>query len=114
MIQTSAEMPQASGSLRMQEPAELAGRWVLVTRDSSCAIVLSGDRMEEANGWAIASPPPACLVALVPDAVAWRPVPEGLALAAADRRTLVVFTATGVSTATATIGGQPATLRRNQ
>ena len=87
-----------SGSLRMREPAALAGRWVVYIGQQHCGINLEAKRVEDANGWALIDPS-GCLSAAIPGAVAWRPVPEGIEFAAADRRSVIVFTATGDSPA---------------
>lgn len=96
----------------MREPEELAGAWAIETPTATCAITFTTRRVESANGWAI-DDPGGCLAAVVSGAVAWRPTPEGVALAADDRRTLVVFNAAADGqTATASLNGGTATLRR--
>jgi hypothetical protein len=112
MTHVSDERQQPSGSLRMGEPQELAGRWEIATPAGACTVVFAATRMESANGWAIEDAT-ACLKALVPGAVVWRPTPDGVALAGDDRRTLALFAAAdGVQAGTATLASGPATLRR--
>lgn len=110
MAQTHDEPAQSSGSLRMEEPETLAGRWLIATAQGDCAVVFTSRRIDSANGWAVEDAS-GCLAGLVPGVVGWRPVPDGIALASADRRTAVLF-ARGADGWTATLPGGAATLRR--
>ena len=82
------------GSLRMREPEALAGPWSIEIGQQHCSIRLETKRVEAANGWALVDSS-GCLAAALPGAVVWRPIPEGIEFAAADRRSVIVFTATG-------------------
>lgn len=96
------------GSLRMREASEVAGRWLVQAAGRSCGITLTAQRIEDANAWRL-DDPAGCLAAIVPGAVGWRPAPEGIEFAGADRLTLLVFTATGeepVGRATLRSGGE--------
>lgn len=110
MAQTSGEPAQSSGSLRLDEPATLAGRWVIATERGDCAVVFATTRIESANAWALEDST-GCLNGLAPGAVGWRPTPDGIALASADRRTVVLF-AKGADGWSGTLSGAAATLRR--
>lgn len=101
-----------SGSLRMREAPEFAGRWLIEVDNKSCAVVFAAERVESANAWRL-DDPTGCLAAVVPGVVGWRPSPEGIELAGADRLTVLVFTATGETTVgRATLrGGGEAVLR---
>lgn len=96
------------GSLKMREAPDIAGRWLVQTAGKSCEIVLTAQRIEEANAWRL-DDPSRCLASLIPGVAGWRPSPEGIELAGADRLTLLVFTATGeepVGRATLSGGGE--------
>ncbi|KQM30907.1 AprI/Inh family metalloprotease inhibitor [Sphingomonas sp. Leaf10] len=110
MAQTQDEPTQSSGSVRIEEPETLAGRWVIATAQGDCAVVFTSRRIDSANAWAVEDAS-GCLAGLVPGVVGWRPVPDGIALASADRRTAVLF-ARGAAGWTATLPGGAATLRR--
>lgn len=110
MAKTHDEPAQSSGSLRLEEPETLAGRWSIATAKGECAVVFTGRRIDSANAWAI-DDASGCLAGLVPGVVGWRPVPDGIALASADRRTAALF-ATGADGWTATLPNGPARLRR--
>ncbi|MGN7161262.1 AprI/Inh family metalloprotease inhibitor [Sphingomonas sp. SAFR-052] len=110
MAQTHDEPAQSRGSLRMEEPESLAGRWLVATAKGECAVVFTTRRVESANAWALEDAGN-CFAGLVPGAVGWRPVPDGIALASADRRTAALF-ARGADGWTATLASGAATLRR--
>jgi hypothetical protein len=110
MAKTHDEPAQSSGSLRLEEPQTLAGRWSIATAKGECAVVFTNRRIDSANAWAI-DDASGCLAGLVPGVVGWRPVPDGIALASADRRTVALF-ATGADGWTATLPNGPARLRR--
>lgn len=100
-----------STSLRMVEPAEVAGRWDVTLPGRHCVLTLTTNRVEDANAYALDGA--ACLADLLPLPVAgWRPAPDGLELAGADRRTLVLFADQGDGTGRATLAGGTATLCR--
>lgn len=112
MTHENGEVPQESGSPMMREATELAGHWVVKTATAQCAVTFAMQRIESANGWTLVDPS-ACLAGVVPGAVAWRPTPEGVALAAADRRTLALFSwERSGAVATAALPGGTATLHR--
>jgi len=98
-------------SLRMAEPADVAGAWEVVIGTRTCPMTLRTERVETANAYVLNGG--ACLDGAVPaTAVAWRPAPEGIELVGADRLTLVLFTDDGRGGGTAVVGTAPATLRR--
>lgn len=110
MTQLHGEPAQSSGSLRLEEPATLVGRWIIAMQTGDCAVDFTARRIDSANAWAVEDVT-GCLTASVPGVVGWRPTPDGIALASADRRTVVLF-ATGADGWSATLSGGPATLRR--
>ncbi len=110
MTQLHGEPAQSSGSLRLEEPAALVGRWIVATQRGDCAVDFTARRIDSANAWAVEDAT-GCLTALAPGVVGWRPTPDGIALASADRRTVVLF-ATGADGWSATLSGDPATLRK--
>lgn len=110
MAQTSGEPAQSSDSLKLEEPAGLAGRWVIATETGDCAVVFTTTRIESANAWAVEDVG-GCLRGLAPGTIGWRPTPDGIALVAANRLTVVLFARTADGwTATLAVGA--ATLRR--
>lgn len=110
MAQTSGEPARSSDSLKLEESAALAGRWVIATETGDCAVDFTTTRIDSANAWAV-DDSTGCLGRLAPGTVGWRPTPDGIALAAADRRTVLLF-AKGADGWTATSPGGAATLRR--
>ncbi len=99
-------------SLRMAEPADVAGAWDVTLPGQHCVLTLTTTRIEEANAYALDGA--ACLSELLPSPIAgWRPAPDGLELAGADRRTLVLFADQGDGTGRATLTVGTATLRRS-
>ena len=90
------QAPRKSASLRLAEPAELAGEW-RVTGEGRvpCAIRFETARVEAANAHRLVDPT-GCLAMLVGGAVAgWRPVPDGIELAGPDRLTVLLFSFAG-------------------
>ena len=110
MGQTHDEPTGSSGSLKLEEPATLAGPWVIATAQGDCRVVFTTTRIDSANAWVVEDSTN-CLAGIVPDTVGWRPTPDGIALAAADRRTVALF-ARGADGWSATLPGGAATLRR--
>ena len=101
-----------ASSLRMAEPAEVAGRWNVSVRGRQCSVRLGTGRVEGANGYAI-DEGAACLRDMLGKAVAgWRPAPDGIELAGPDRLTVVLFADQGDGSGRAEIEGQSATLTR--
>ncbi|WP_176484531.1 AprI/Inh family metalloprotease inhibitor [Sphingomonas spermidinifaciens] len=109
----NAQSPDTRASLRMAEAASLTGRWtVTVTAGKDCRIELLAARLESANAHLLADES-GCLAALAGAPVAgWRPAPDGIEIAAADRRTLLSFADQGDGTAIAATPGGQATLSR--
>ncbi|MBB4152807.1 hypothetical protein GGQ80_000695 [Sphingomonas jinjuensis] len=99
-------------SLRMAEPAEVAGRWNVSVRGRQCTVRLGTGRVEDANAYGI-DEGAACLGDMLGKAVAgWRPAPDGIELAGLDRLTIVLFADQGDGSGRADVDGQPATLAR--
>ncbi len=96
------------GSLRMAEPRELAGPWLVIGVNTRCRVQLTAERVESANGWRVTDVG-GCLGGVVPGVVAWRAAPDGMELADADGLTLVFFDANGAGR---TPAGAALTLRR--
>ncbi len=109
----NAQSPRNQASLRMAEPAELEGAWtVAVTGEASCRIDLRSTRVEAAYAYALGDES-GCLAALAGAPVAgWRPAPDGIEIAAADRRTLLMFADQGDGTALAATARGAARLAR--
>lgn len=108
----SDQSTSTGGSLRMREAEELLGAWTIEIGNDRCTMTFDAMRLEAANGWRLIDPS-GCLGRIVKDAAIWRPAPEGIEIAAADRRTLLVFTATGDAMAEATLpDGRNGVLRR--
>lgn len=103
-----------AASLRMAEPAELAGDWEVAIGDRGCRVELSPERIESANAYRLGGGD--CLApALRAAAVGWRPAPDGIELVGADRLTLALFADAGDGGGTATLaGGAVATIRRHR
>lgn len=100
-------------SLRMVEPADVAGTWYVMSSRGHCALTLTTTRVEAANAYALVGA--GCLSDLLPSPVAgWRPAPDGIELAGADRRTLVLFADQGDGTGHATLADGTAILSRSQ
>lgn len=106
--------PRNSASLRLAEPAKLAGAWrISAPGREPCAVRFDTGRVEAANAHALADPS-GCLAALAGGPVAgWRPVPDGIELAGPDRLTVLLFSYTGDGSATAAMpDGRTLKLRR--
>lgn len=99
-------------SLRMAEPAEVAGRWNVSVRGRQCSVRLGTERVESANAYAIGEGSACLRDMLSKDVAGWRPAPDGIELAGPDRLTIVLFADQGDGSGMATMDGQPATLIR--
>lgn len=106
-METSRATPQ---SLRMAEPAELAGAWEIVVGDRRCRVRLEPERVESANAYALSGGD--CVAGLTAVAIGWRPAPDGIELVGADRLTLAMFADQGDGSGVARLPGGTATLRR--
>lgn len=75
----------------LPEPEQLAGRWVVAEQGSQlrCALDLTTRPIGRGH---VAITDPQCLARLrLADVAAWRPAPDGIALAASDGRTVAFF-----------------------
>ena len=99
-------------SLRMAEPSEIAGSWVIEAGGRRCPIELSPERTESVNAHRLGGGD--CLATMMPvTPVGWRPAPDGIELVGADRLTLAMFADAGDGSGVATLAeGQTARLRR--
>lgn len=104
-------MANGTDSLRMREPADLVGRWTVTVGTRACTVSLLPTRVDAANAWQLTDAG-GCLAPLMPGAATWRPVPEGIAIATIDGKTLLVLTATGpgLRGEATTTAGQHATI----
>ncbi len=100
-------------SLRMAEPSEIAGSWVVEAGGRRCSVELSPERIESANAHRLLGGGD-CLATMMPATpVGWRPAPDGIELVGADRLTLAMFADAGDGSGVATLaGGRTARLRR--
>jgi len=99
-------------SQRLSDPRELAGTWILsVAGDAArCTLTLglSPGVNDQPLVGAAACPPGLGLSG----AVKWRPVPDGLQLAADDGRTIAMFEPAGANRFVSQRRGGPVTLQR--
>ena len=83
--------------LVLRDVAELAGVWQVRGGGVDCTITLSVERVDSANAHRLADPQ-RCLARLLGQSVAgWRPAPDGLDFARADRLSAGFFAFEGAA-----------------
>jgi hypothetical protein len=87
----------ASIPLEPASPAGHAGAWELVSDQGRCMLTLGQSPAPGGLGWSIDSGR-SCLIDLGLSVTAWRLEPDGLALVAPDRSTVVFLSRTGPET----------------
>lgn len=79
-------------NLRMAEPHELAGDWIMAVDGKHCRLRFGSARVEAMNAYALTIADATCLNGSIdPTPAGWRPAPDGIELAGADRLTVALF-----------------------
>jgi len=80
-----------ASSLSLPSATSLAGNWLIKNDKKNCVVTLSHINLPEANGYQLFKGDDNCGDVIVPDTVAWRPEPDGIALLNAHGSTLMFF-----------------------
>lgn len=80
-----------ASSLSLPSATSLAGNWLIEHDKKNCVVTLSHTSLPQANGYQFAKVGDNCADIVVPETVAWRPEPDGIAFLNADGATLMFF-----------------------
>ncbi|EFO1665478.1 AprI/Inh family metalloprotease inhibitor [Escherichia coli] len=84
-----------ASSLVLPPADSLSGQWTVTDKSNSCIIQLSTESVESANGYRLSISPSCGYVGLPEATVAWRPMPDGIALLDCDGSTVLFFSREG-------------------